>query len=116
MHQSKAPQCTAQHPQPTPAAPVHQRKRTLVAALGIGLAVALSGCNDDTGKDGDEESAASKSPSERASQSSDPAAPGGDEPMVEGWQTQTSQKHHFRYDVPDRAEKWKVLDKGTALS
>ncbi|MFI7244926.1 hypothetical protein [Streptomyces qinglanensis] len=117
MHQSKAPQHTAQHPQPAPAAPVHRRKRTLVAALGIGLAVALSGCNDDTGKGSDKESAAaSKSPSEGASQPSEPAAPGGDEPMVEGWQTQTSQKHHFRYDVPAKAEKWKVLDKGTALS
>ncbi|WP_237735911.1 hypothetical protein [Streptomyces sp. AA1529] len=120
MYQSKTPHRIARHPQPTQAAPVHRRKRTLAVALGMGLAVALSGCNDDTGKGDDKESAASKSPSENPSKSSSPSsgpeAPAGDEPMVEGWQTQTSQKHHFRYDVPAKAEKWKVLDKGTALS
>ncbi|MBI0294871.1 hypothetical protein JBE04_10370 [Streptomyces sp. PRKS01-29] len=84
----------------------------------MGMAVALSGCNEDTGTSTDKDTGAaeSKAPSAGSSQSSAPASPAGDQPLFAGWQTQTSQKHHFRYDVPAKAEKWKVLDEETALS
>ncbi|MBL1098493.1 hypothetical protein JK363_17860 [Streptomyces sp. 205] len=84
----------------------------------MGMAVALSGCNDDAGSatDKNTDAAASKAPSAGASQSSAPASPSGDQPSVAGWQTQTAQKHHFAYDVPAKAKKWKVLDKDVSLS
>lgn len=89
----------------------------MVVAVGIGMAVALSGCNDDTGKSSDKgsDAAASKTPSE-SSKSAAPESPSGDQPAVAGWQTQTSKKHHFRYDVPAKAKKWKLLPEETALS
>ncbi|NSC25230.1 hypothetical protein FM076_30400 [Streptomyces albus subsp. chlorinus] len=84
----------------------------------MGIVVALSGCNDDTGegKDKAADTAESKAPSDGSSKSSAPADPSGDQPVVAGWQTQTSHKHHFRYDVPGKAKKWKVLGEDTALS
>ncbi|MEU4896519.1 hypothetical protein AB0B12_27945 [Streptomyces sp. NPDC044780] len=111
---------TAQHQQST-RIPSRRKKQTLIAAIGIGLAVVLSGCNDDTGDatDNDTSAAGSKSPSAASSPSSAssaPASPSGDQPSVAGWQTQTAQKHHFRYDVPAKAAKWKVLGEDTALS
>lgn len=92
-------------------------KKTLIAALGIGMAVALSGCNEDTkSTDKDTGAAGSKAPSADSSPSSAPTGPSSDKPVAAGWQTQTSQKHHFRYDVPAKADKWKVLGADTALS
>lgn len=95
-------------------------KKTLVAALGIGVVVALSGCNDDTGtsKDKNKEKGAAESEksSAESSPSSEPTGPSGKKPLVAGWQTQTGQKHHFRYDVPAKAKKWNVPDQQTALS
>ncbi|MCT2591425.1 hypothetical protein LHJ74_16185 [Streptomyces sp. N2-109] len=123
MSLTKSLQRIVQHRQSAPM-PFRRKKGTLIAALGIGMAVALSGCNDDDAgkaKDDDTEAAASKapsseSPSAESPQPSAPASPSGDQPTIAGWQTQTSKKHHFRYDVPAKAEKWKVLDRGTALS
>ena len=94
-------------------------KKTLIAAVGIGIvAVALSGCNDDTGKATDKDTGAAGRRRLRRGrpQFRRPASPKGDQPMVPGWQTQTAQKHHFRYDVPAKAKKWKVIDESTALS
>ncbi|WP_327393514.1 hypothetical protein OG533_37735 [Streptomyces sp. NBC_01186] len=107
--------------------PSRRKKKTLIAAaLGIGMAVALSGCNEDTGKsarkrtsktaDKDTGAAGSKAPSTGSSKTSAPVSPTGKKPLVAGWQTQTAQKHHFRFDVPAKAKKWKVLDEGTSLS
>ncbi|MFI0777411.1 hypothetical protein [Streptomyces sp. NPDC021212] len=117
MSQPKILKRIAQHRQSTRVAS-RRTKKTLIAAIGIGMAVALSGCNDDTGKSTDKDTGAagSKAPSAGSSQSSGPASPSGDQPMVPGWQTQTAQKHHFRYDVPAKAKKWKLIDEGTALS
>ncbi|MET8012039.1 hypothetical protein ABZU86_11505 [Streptomyces sp. NPDC005271] len=117
MSQSKIIERIAQPPQST-RMPSGRKKKTLIAAIGIGMAVALSGCNDDTGKATakDTDAAGSKAPSAGSSQSSAPASPSGDQPLVAGWQTQTGQKHHFRYDVPATAKKWKVLDEDVALS
>ncbi|WP_344596696.1 hypothetical protein [Streptomyces violaceusniger] len=117
MSQSKIFKNLVQHSHPT-RTPSRRTKKTLIAAVGIGMAVALSGCNEDTGSatDKDTGAAESKAPSAGSSQSSAPANPSGDQPLFSGWQTQTSQKHHFRYDVPGKAEKWKVLDEETALS
>ncbi|QKV98005.1 hypothetical protein HUT19_34900 [Streptomyces sp. NA02950] len=91
----------------------------------MGIAVTLSGCNEDTGSATDKNTkaadkspgaAGSKAPSAGSSQSSAPANPSDDQPSVAGWQTQAGQKHHFRYDVPAKAKKWKVLEEATALS
>ncbi|UNZ20919.1 hypothetical protein [Streptomyces sp. 891-h] len=98
--------------------PTRRTKKAAVAAIGIGLVVALSGCNEDVGKskDKDADAAKSKKPSAESSESAAPAGPSGDKPSIAGWQTQTSQKHHFRYDVPGKAKKWKVLKEDMALS
>ncbi|MGV9854329.1 hypothetical protein ACWDWU_37065 [Streptomyces sp. NPDC003442] len=112
------PRCTsAQYPKST-SMPSRRMKKTLIAAVGIGMAVALSGCNEDTGSGTDKDTGAaeSKAPSAGSSQSSAPASPSGDKPLFTEWQTQTSQKHHFQYDVPTKADKWKVLAEETALS
>ncbi|MER7408628.1 MULTISPECIES: hypothetical protein [Streptomyces] len=97
--------------------PLRRTRRTLVAAVALGMAVTLSGCNDDSGdagaaKDKDTDAAASQSPADGSSS----GARTDDKPFVEGWQTQTSKKHRFRYDVPGKADKWNVLDEDTALS
>ncbi|MEU4968870.1 hypothetical protein [Streptomyces smyrnaeus] len=115
MSQSRIRQLAARR-QSTPI-PSRRTKKSLVVAVGIGMAVALSGCNDDTGKasDKDSDAAASKTPSE-SSKPAAPESPSGDQPAVAGWQTQTSEKHHFRYDVPAKAKKWKILPEETALS
>lgn len=101
-----------------PSAPGRRTKNTLIAAVGIGMVVALSGCNDDSGSSADKDADAAKStsPGAESSRPSDPDNPSGDKPAFSGWQTQTSQKHHFRYDVPSKAQKWKVLPKDSALS
>ncbi|MEU8824747.1 hypothetical protein [Streptomyces sp. NPDC048636] len=98
--------------------PSRRMKKTLIAAIGVGMVVALSGCNEDTSKatDKDTDAAASKTPSAESSPSSAPKSPSGDQPLVAGWQTQTEEKHHFRYDVPAKAKKWRLLDAGTSLS
>jgi hypothetical protein len=122
MFSSKTLQRAAQREQSAPM-PSRRKKRTLVVALGIGMAVALSGCNSDTGKrkKKDTDAAASKAPggsgkSDQSDRPSVPKRPSGKKPLVAGWQTQTGEKHHFRYDVPSRAKKWKVIDQDTALS
>lgn len=117
MSKPKALKGIAQHPQST-RIPSRRMKKTLIAAIGIGMAVALSGCNDDTGDATDKNTGAagSKAPSAGSSQSAAPASPSGDQPSVAGWQTQTAQKHHFRYDVPGKAKKWQVFEEDTALS
>lgn len=98
--------------------PSGRNKRLLIAAVGIGMAITLSGCNDDTGQSTgkDSDAAGSKAPSAGSSPSSAPASPAGDKPLIAGWQTQTGQRHHFRYDVPAKSEKWKPLGEDTALS
>ncbi|SED65759.1 hypothetical protein SAMN04490356_9404 [Streptomyces melanosporofaciens] len=117
MSHSKIIEPIAQPPQSTRISS-RRTKKTLIAAIGIGMAVALSGCNEDTGEatDKDTSAAESKAPSAGSSQSSAPSSPAGDQPAVAGWQTQTAQKHHFRYDVPAKAKKWRVFDENTALS
>jgi hypothetical protein len=97
-------------------------KTTMIAAVGLGLALALTGCND-TGKSKKKDSSASKSktpgskPSKPSGSSpSKPSGPTGKKPLVTGWQTQASEKHHFRYDVPGKAKKWKLLGEDTGLS
>ncbi|NGO70695.1 hypothetical protein G5C65_20525 [Streptomyces sp. SB3404] len=86
----------------------------------------MSACNDDDGGGKDEGSGKDKSSEAAASPSQSPAAesspsaasksPAGEDLSVPGWQTQTSKKHHFRYGVPGKAEKWKVIGEDTALS
>ncbi|WP_247746351.1 hypothetical protein [Streptomyces oryzae] len=118
MSQSKVLQRIAPRPQ-SPAIPSRRTKKTMIAALGLGVAVALTGCNEDVGKskkDKGSHSSASKKPSAESSKSSGPTRPSGKKPMVAGWQTQTSAKHHFRYDVPGKAKKWKIISPETALS
>ncbi|MGI5347149.1 hypothetical protein ACQEU8_03015 [Streptomyces sp. CA-250714] len=123
MSQSKILDRPAQHEQST-RIPSRRKKATLIAAVGIGMALALSGCNE-TGKskskDKDTDAAGSKQPSAKSKAPSEgssksPGSPSGKLPLVKGWQTQTSQKHHFRYDVPGKAKKWKILEENTALS
>ncbi|MDJ1132150.1 hypothetical protein [Streptomyces iconiensis] len=118
MSSSNDPQRAARR-EPFIRIPASRKRKTLVVALGIGMALALSGCNDDTGKSKDKDTDSAKKPSAESSPlspSSAPAGPSGNKPLVAGWQTQTGKKHHFRYDVPAKAKKWKVLDKGMALS
>ncbi|MDX3227912.1 hypothetical protein [Streptomyces sp. ME19-01-6] len=98
-------------------------KKTLIVAVGIGLTLVLSGCNDDKGgtEDGTKDEGAratqSKAPSSGSPESSSaPASPAGDKSLVAGWQTQTRKEHHFRYDVPAEAEQWKVFKPDISLS
>ncbi|MFG3255088.1 hypothetical protein [Streptomyces sp. NPDC048172] len=118
MSWSNTPQHGARPGRTDGPAPSRRKKTTLVAAVGVGMVLALSGCNEDT--DTDPDAAGSKKPSAGASaeksQSAAPSSPSGKEPVVKGWQTQTREKHHFRYDVPPKAKKWKVLDQDTSLS
>lgn len=101
-------------------APVPSRrgKKTVVVAVAVGMAVALSGCNGGTGKskskDKDSGTAVSKPKSPSGKSASKRRA--GNKPIAAGWQTQTAQKHHFRYDVPAKARKWKVLGPDMAAS
>lgn len=117
MPSSLIPRRSAQPHRSRPMPP-RRGKGALVAALGIGVAVALSGCGEETGKGEDKETgaAASKEPSAGSSASSAPQSPAADGPTFSGWQTQASEKHHFRYDVPAKAKKWKTLGEDTALS
>lgn len=117
MSQPKILKRIAQH-RPATRMPSRRTKKTLIAAVGIGMTLAVSGCNEDTkqGTDKGTDAAGSKAPSAGSSQSSGPASPSGDQPSIPGWQTQTSEKHHFTYDVPAKAKKWKRIDEGTALS
>ncbi|WP_249025550.1 hypothetical protein [Streptomyces sparsogenes] len=103
-------------------APPRRSRKTLIAAVGIGVALVLSGC-DDSGGGGDEGARATKpAPSSKApstgesGSSSAPASAAADKPLVAGWQTQTRDEHHFRYDVPAKAARWKVLDPDVSLS
>lgn len=107
-------------------------KKTLIAAVGIGMALVLSGCNDDGGgatdgtKDEGARATQPKSPSSGSSESSGssgssgsssaPSGPAADKPLVAGWQTQTREEHHFRYDVPAKADKWRVFNPDVSLS
>ncbi len=44
------------------------------------------------------------------------AGESGGKPLVAGWQTQAHEEHHFRYDVPGKAEKWQTFAPAQALS
>ncbi|GAA2335995.1 hypothetical protein [Streptomyces cuspidosporus] len=103
-------------------APSRRSRKTLIAAVGIGVALVLSGCDDSGGSQDDGARATKPAPSSKApstgesGSSSAPASPAADKPLVAGWQTQTRDEHHFRYDVPAKAERWKVLDPDVSLS
>ncbi|KUJ66304.1 hypothetical protein ACZ90_38535 [Streptomyces albus subsp. albus] len=133
MSTSQNHQYHLQHHQLSPV-PSRRARKALFAAVGLGMVITLSACNDsadaDGGKKDGNSAAQSKAPSAGAPASAapgadnsaapgDPSAPaesGGDQPTVPGWQTQTRAEHHFRYDVPGTADKWKVLDQNTATS
>ncbi|WP_431773916.1 hypothetical protein [Streptomyces cucumeris] len=122
MPQSKILERNAEHRTSTRTTS-RRMKKTLIAALGIGVALTLSACNEDTdssskgkGKDKDKGASQSKAPSAESSAPGSPKKPSGRGPVVAGWQTQTSEKHHFRYDVPAKADKWNVIEKDTSLS
>ncbi|WP_459250537.1 hypothetical protein [Streptomyces youssoufiensis] len=123
MPMSHSPQQHRQHPRPVSALP--RRNKGVLAAAGLGLVLALSGCNDnadggtDDGAKASQSAPATGSPAPASSGASDPdatATPSGDQPVVAGWQTQSRAEHHFRYDVPGKADRWKVIDEDTALS
>ncbi|MER0241478.1 hypothetical protein AAHZ94_05465 [Streptomyces sp. HSW2009] len=129
MPMSHSPQGHHQPHQPQFAAPVRSRRnRVLCAAAGLGLVLALSGCNDDAdggtddgarGAQSTPPAAGSPAPATSGAttpSSSSPAAPAGDQPQIPGWQTQARAEHHFRYDVPGAAQKWRVIGEDTALS
>ncbi|MEU6079156.1 hypothetical protein [Streptomyces sp. NPDC047108] len=84
----------------------------VLALTGVSVGIALL---VDDGEGGSERAKESQgSPRTSASKSLPPASADG--PMVKGWQTQTRDEHHFRYDVPATSQKWQVLDDDTALS
>lgn len=121
MSTSHSPQQYLQH-QRSGAVP-SRRKKAVLAAAGLGLVLALSGCNDDadggTDKGAPATPSATGSPAPASSGAADSpssAAPSGQQPLIAGWQTQTRAEHHFRYDVPGTAARWKVIDQDTALS
>ncbi|MGW8379865.1 hypothetical protein [Streptomyces sp. ODS28] len=115
MSSSRNPQSSAaQHPQ-SAARPFGRIRKPLVAAVGLGLALTLSACNGNGGGS-DKDAGAAKSPAADASKTASPKLPEGDKPMVAGWQAQTSEKHHFRYDVPGKAKQWKLFPEPVALS
>ncbi|MFE6778699.1 hypothetical protein [Streptomyces sp. NPDC057702] len=121
MSTSHSPRQHRQHQRSGPAR--SRRRATVLAAAGLGLVLALSGCNEDA--DGGTDEGAKGSSSQPATDGSSapaspgaatPAAPAGDKPVVAGWQTQTRAEHHFRYDVPATSARWKLIDQNTALS
>lgn len=126
MSRSKNVQHDPYHQQyPTPVV-TRRSKPTLLAAVGAAVVLTLSGCDDDGGAAAGEGTAtpASQAPASDASRPaspatgdpSAPASPAGDQPLFTGWQTQTRQSHHFRYDVPAKSAKWKVLDEDVSLA
>ncbi|WP_431045798.1 hypothetical protein ACQUSR_29730 [Streptomyces sp. P1-3] len=126
MSRSKNAQQDSHHQHSAPI-PSRRSKQALVAAVGVAMTLALSGCNDDSDGAADKATPAaeSKAPTSAGSpqpsspgtaDSSAPANPSGDQPLVAGWQTQARQDHHFRYDVPAKSEKWKVFDQDISLS
>ncbi|MEV6313729.1 hypothetical protein [Streptomyces sp. NPDC051776] len=81
-----------------------------LSGLGIGISVLVDGDEGGSGK----AKGSTASPKSSTSKATPPAAADG--PMIPGWQTQTRDEHHFRYDVPGKAEKWQILDEDTAVS
>ncbi|MBB4894660.1 hypothetical protein FHS39_003718 [Streptomyces olivoverticillatus] len=132
--QSAPPMATAPMPhlpqQPGPAQPPAQPKsRTLLAivggvvalaVIGGGVAFALQGGgkkSDDAKGAGQASEAPAQQPSQAPAAPDGSAAPGASAaPMVAGWQTQNSETHHFSYDVPGKADNWKVLPPETAIA
>nr|WGC84435.1 Orf+1 [Streptomyces sp.] len=114
------------HHQQSPV-PSRRARKALFGAVGLGMVLALTGCNDsadaDAGKKDGAPAAQPKAPSAEAPASpgagnsaAPGATPGNDQPTVPGWQTQARSEHHFRYDVPGKADKWNVIDQGSAIS
>ncbi|WP_242705524.1 hypothetical protein [Streptomyces griseocarneus] len=116
---------------PAPRPP--KKNTTLLAVVGGVVALAVIGgagvyflTGDDGDKKADESQGAPKNPgNEKDKQPEAPAqgddggasaAPGSSQPMVAGWQTQMRQEHFFQYDVPGKADKWKVFPTDTAVS
>ncbi|MFE7114624.1 hypothetical protein ACFU99_04280, partial [Streptomyces sp. NPDC057654] len=123
-------------PGPGSQPPGRNSKKGLLAAVGAVVALAVIGGGVyllTSGGDDDKKSDEAKDkPKSSASASQDPAGGGkggpsgapsgnpaegaGDKPMVTGWQTQFRDEHHFRYDVPGKAEKWQTFSPDQALA
>ncbi|MEV0278475.1 hypothetical protein AB0I22_19115 [Streptomyces sp. NPDC050610] len=109
-------------------------KKGLLAAVGAVVALAVIGGGVfllTSGGDDKKSDEAGDKPKSSASASQAPAGGGkgpsgapsgapdeatGDKPMVTGWQTQTRDEHHFRYDVPGKADKWQTFSPDQALA
>ncbi|MCD9144388.1 hypothetical protein [Streptomyces albireticuli] len=120
-----------QQPQmPQPPQPSGRGNRTLLAVVGGVVALAVIGGGAFfllKGGDGKGDPAPSKESA--AAQGQDKgqgdkpapdaggsAPPTGDQPMVTGWQTQTSREYKFRYDVPAKGEQWKLFPQDTMIA
>jgi hypothetical protein len=125
--QPAPPQPPQQQPQP-PQQPRSNATKVALAVVGAVVAIAVIGVviafvtskgeESDEAKGGGKGDRPAPSASASSGQSDDPAATASpaDGPMVAGWQTQTRDEHHFRYDVPSKADKWQIFDQDTALS
>ncbi|MFI1255772.1 hypothetical protein ACH4U6_18615 [Streptomyces netropsis] len=90
-----------------------------LAVIGGGAFFLLQGGDEEkpeAGKGGPQASGAPAQPTQEPTPGNGSASPSGPPPKVAGWQTQTSDEHNYRYDVPAKADKWNVAPQGTAIS
>ncbi|GGR24316.1 hypothetical protein [Streptomyces netropsis] len=90
-----------------------------LAVIGGGAFFLLRGGDEEkpeAGKGGPQASGAPAQPTQEPTPGNGSASPSGPPPKVAGWQTQTSDEHNYRYDVPAKADKWNVAPQGTAIS
>ncbi|MFF4158319.1 hypothetical protein [Streptomyces sp. NPDC001678] len=124
----QAPYGQAQGPQ------TGKSNKTLMAVIGGVVALAVIGGGAYfalSGNSGGDDDKKNDKPQAGQSQSQAPAAPGqpdkpadggasagpsAQQPTVAGWQTQLRAEHYFQYDVPGKADKWKVFPTDTAIS
>ncbi|PHQ51352.1 hypothetical protein BLA24_15325 [Streptomyces cinnamoneus] len=93
-----------------------------LAVIGGGAVFFLKGGDDPKKDDAKGSSQASGAPGGQADKPA-PApegnggpSPSGAQPMVPGWQTQSSDEHAFTYDVPAKSDQWKVFPPDTMVS
>ncbi|UQI43196.1 hypothetical protein M1P56_01745 [Streptomyces sp. HU2014] len=127
------PHFPQQHQAPQPPQPSGRGNRTLLAVVGGVVALAVIGGGAFIllkGGDDKEDPAPSKESAAPAQgqgkgqdkgqgdkpEPGDSAPPAGDQPMIAGWQTQTSREYKFRYDVPGKAEQWKLFPQDTMIA
>ncbi|MFI8941299.1 hypothetical protein [Streptomyces syringium] len=129
QHQQMPPQYQQAPPQPEPSrGGGGGRNKTMLAVIGGVVALAVIGGGaffllnggdeekPEAGKGGPQASGAPAQPTQEPTPGNGQTSPSGPPPKVTGWQTQTSDEHNYRYDVPAKADKWNVAPQGTAIS